>query len=274
MSKIGRARCIIVEEELERSLNEASIIEMSDSAKQSQLHIARLLKKKLDIFRGENFTMIKEADIEKVMEDDIPEKKVNVFFRFLIHPVDSTVDKAGKISTVVCGHNQLDGPAYKQKAIPDTTRRHSILKADLAVTSIGYYSEPIEGIGQFDEKSHVLPNVNGCVLAGTGSDQFRVGIYCAGWVKTGAKGIIDTTMRSAEETYNNLKNHLIAEKLQPKEDPLFELHELRTKLGRRTTTFDDWLKIDAYERRLGEERGKVRHKLASNDEIIEYLNRF
>lgn len=274
MSKIDGARCIIVEEELEGSLNEASLIEMSDSARQSNLHVARLLKKKLQIFEGENFTKIKETDIERFMNEPNPDGKVNVFFRFLVHPVGSTLNNDGQINSIVCEHTQLEGPAYKQKATPDITRSKTTLKADLVVTSIGYYSQPIEGIGQFDEKSHILPNSHGCVLTGSGSDQFRVGLYCAGWVKTGAKGIIDTTMRGAEETYNNLKNHVLADRLPARHDPIDGVKAHVARLGIKTTTFDDWLKVDAYEKQLGAERGKVRHKLASNEEIIAFLEKY
>ena len=272
LAKIPSIRCIIVQEELDRSMNEQSAIEMSDSARESHLHTARLLKKKLQIFTGENFVRVKEAELESLLMNDSDNSKVNVIFRFLMHPVSSKTDPAGTISSIQCAKNKLEGPAYRQKSVEDPSLAYLNLKADLVVTAVGYYSLPLAGIGNFDESSHVLPNSHGCVLEAKHSDKFRVGIYCAGWVKTGAKGIIDTTMKGAEETYNNLKTHLLAGKLEQKDDPQPKLDTLKAALHRRTTTFDDWLKIDKIERDLGEKLGKVRHKLVSNEEILRNLS--
>lgn len=269
--KLDSMRYVVVEEELRRSLNEASLTEISDSARESHLHQARLLKKKLQVFQGNQFLHVKENDLESLMQDKDPKGRKNIIFRFLAHPISSTRDDNGKIKSIECERTKLEGPVYKQRAVPDHSLPKFNLKADLAVTAIGYYSLPLPGIGNFDQHSHILPNSHGCVLEAKDSDKFRLGVYCAGWVKTGAKGIIDTTMKGAEETYNNLKNHVLAGKLEQKEDPKPALDALKSKLGKRTTDFEDWLKLDQVERDLGEKMGKVRHKLATNEEILQHL---
>lgn len=33
-------------------------------------------------------------------------------------------------------------------------------------------------------------------------------MYAVGWIKTGPKGIVDTTFKNAEETVNNIRIHV------------------------------------------------------------------
>lgn len=272
LAKIPSLNCIVIEEEIQRSLNDTSVQEMSESAKEAHPHTARLLRKKLDVFKGNAFQQVKEADIDKVMLQGANGGRKNVVFRFLAHPTSSKRDENGKIISIECERNRLEGAAYRQKPVSDHSLAKFSLRADLAVSAIGYYSLPIPGIGNFDESNHVLPNSHGCVLEAKNSDKFRVGIYCAGWVKTGAKGIIDTTMKGAEETYNNLKNHILGGKLEQKEDPWPNIEKMKTRIGKKTTSFDDWLKIDDIEKELGEQRGKVREKLSTNELIWKILS--
>jgi len=243
---------------------------MSDSDVASNLHTARLLGKKLSLFKGDGFKRISSRDLPMLMETGTP-GKVNIIFRFLIHPTTANPTESGVIQSIECEKNKLVGQPYKQKAERDPYLSKETLKADLAITCIGYYSTPLPGIGQFDEKAHIIPNSHGCVLSDKQKDYIRVGTYCAGWVKTGAKGIIDTTMKSAEETYNNLKNHVLSQKLVEKHDPLEHLKAEFNKARKRTTTFQDWKIINEKELELGKQKGKVRHKLKSNNEILNEL---
>lgn len=270
LSRLEKARCWLVQEDLDRSLNEASLTEISDSARESDLHLARILNKKLQLFRGEGFRLISEDDLEQLYAAD-GEGKTNIVFRFLLSPTATRRDERGRLQAIECEATRLEGKPYAQRAISDEARAPVTLKADLAVTCVGYYAQPILGIGSFDDRSHVLPNAHGCVLTSRGSQHYRVGVYCSGWVKSGAKGVIDSTMKGAEETYNNMKNHILAHKLAAKPDPLVQLHQRLS--GRPVVSFEDWLRIDELERQEGGRRGKVREKLSTQRAILEALGR-
>jgi hypothetical protein len=60
-------------------------------------------------------------------------------------------------------------------------------------------------------------------LTEANSKYYKVGKYAVGWIKSGATGVIDTTLKGAEETFNNMNLHIKHEKLKMKEDPLVEL---------------------------------------------------
>jgi hypothetical protein len=40
------------------------------------------------------------------------------------------------------------------------------------------------------------------------NQKIEIGKYVVGWAKSGAHGILNRTILNAEETLNNLKNHL------------------------------------------------------------------
>lgn len=46
-----------------------------------------------------------------------------------------------------------------------------------------------------------------------------MGKYCCGWIKSGPKGVIDTTFATSLESIVNLKNHLSADLLPYRNDP-------------------------------------------------------
>ncbi len=271
LSRLEQARCWVVREDLARSLNEASLTEISDSARESDLHLARILSKKLQLFRGEGFHAVDEADLPQLYASGGEGGRRNVVFRFLLNPVASERDDTGAICSLTCAGTRLEGKPYAQRSVADESRPLQKIKTDLAVSCVGYFAQPLLGIGNFDEQSHVLPNAHGCVLTGRGSEHFRLGVYCAGWLKSGAKGVIDSTMKGAEETYNNMKNHILADKLVPKPDPRLRLERLLR--DRQVVSFEDWLRVDQLERSEGGRRGKVRHKLSSRRAILEALGR-
>ena len=269
LTKLEKVRCWVVKEDIDRSLNDASLTEISDSARESNLHLARILNKKLQLFQGEGFQAIGEDDLQQLYEAEADGSVTNIIFRFLVNPVSSLRDDKGRIKSIQCEGTRLEGKAYSQQAVTDQSRAPVTVLADLAITCVGYYAQPILGIGNFDERSHVLPNAHGCVLTSRGSDHFRVGLYCAGWVKSGAKGVIDSTMKGAEETYNNMKNHILAGKLAPKPDPFAHIQQqLKDK---QVASFEDWLRIDELERKEGSKRGKVRHKLSTHRQILDAI---
>ncbi|KAL4893141.1 NADPH-adrenodoxin reductase Arh1 [Aspergillus ambiguus] len=171
------------------------------------------------------------------------------------------------------------------------------LPANNFFRSVGYKSLPLPGLEDlgvpFDARRGVIPNDGfGRVTTPTNTgDNERLpdgsiishlpGLYCAGWVKRGPTGVIATTMTDAFTTADaisadlaNLKGNgsllnspgnstgLGWEGVRPEAE----------KLGVRATTWQDWERIDAAERELGSQKGKLRAKFGRVQEMLNVLS--
>lgn len=221
--------------------------------------------------------IVTEEELRAIKEAGNPDGKINVIFKVLtdtqsINPCESSPDRMGSITF---GKNKLYGYMYKQRAEVDTEQEPFTDNSDLVFSCIGYKSIPIGG-EPFDNSTNIIPNVNGCILTEPFSTYYKVGKYSVGWIKTGATGVIDTTLKGTEETFNNMVLHMKHDKLALKEDPLIavqrKIQELSHDHTDLITSFDDWMRIDAEERRLGELEGRCRVKMNSYDQIREFLH--
>ena len=266
-------RCFVVKEDLDASLNECTEIELSDSHKSTDLHKSRLLNKKLKLMTSEKFTIINHSDLESLYNDQSDKKTKNIIFRFLLGPKSTVTSQGDNLEKLVCDRMRLTGDVpYNQKASVDSHAGREEIPCDMIVTCVGYYSLPIEGTSKiFDQKNRVMSNSHGCVLVESQSDKFMMGVYCSGWVKTGARGIIDATMKGSEETYVNLKHHLKNHRLVEKEDPISEILASLEKSGKKTVSFDDWLRIDELEREKGKASGRIRLKFNNEADLMAVL---
>lgn len=284
----------MVREDIQDSLNETSKVEFDISAIGSQLHTARILGKKMDIFQGENVTCVSDRELNTMLESDSNSRgRTNVIFRFLTNPVGVKADSENNIRSVTCERIKLSGEPYKQRGTLDDSKPSLDLPADLTITCVGYFGEALEGMEApvsqpsmefssvkpiFDPKSGMIQNLDGCCYAdlpfSPSSEEKRTrrllvpGNYCSGWIKSGAKGIIDSTLKGAEETYNNMKNHILNEKLQKKADPLQFLTRKQANLDHPVLNFEDWLRLDKIELAQGKKKGKARDKFGSNESIL------
>jgi ferredoxin--NADP+ reductase len=113
--------------------------------------------------------------------------------------------------------------------------------------AIGYFGSALPEI-EFDHKKGVIPNDGGRVLDAAGTHV--PGIYATGWIKRGPVGLIGHTKGDALETIGFLledRLDLPAAK-NPGEDAIVNLLKER---GVEYTTWEGWLKLDEYERKLG-----------------------
>jgi ferredoxin/flavodoxin---NADP+ reductase len=143
---------------------------------------------------------------------------------------------------------------------------------------VGYRSTPLEGL-PWDERNHVLPHDRGRVLDAVGGAQLP-GVYANGWVKRGPVGLIGHTKGDAIETIGSLLEDLEAGSVptapQPDPDDVVALLEER---GVPYTTWDGWLRLDEYERMLGEQYGPVggtpreRVKVVEREVMVEVSRR-
>jgi ferredoxin/flavodoxin---NADP+ reductase len=133
---------------------------------------------------------------------------------------------------------------------------------------VGYRSTPLEGL-PWDERNHVLPHDRGRVLDGVGGAQLP-GVYANGWVKRGPVGLIGHTKGDAIETIGSLLEDLEAGSVPtaPKPDP-DDVVALLEERGVPYTTWDGWLRLDEYERMLGEQYGPVEGTPRERVKVVE-----
>ncbi|GAB1213453.1 hypothetical protein ATERTT37_002602 [Aspergillus terreus] len=208
-----------------------------------------------------------------------------------------------RLSHVRFSRNQLDPsdpylPSAKvtPKYLSNGKPAHVDIPANTFFRSVGYKSLPLPGLEDlgvpFDTRRGVIPNDGfGRVTtpAETG-DQERLpdgsllshlpGVYCAGWVKRGPTGVIATTMTDAFTTADAITADLASQKGEgsllnsPGTSTGLGWEGVRPeaeKLGVRATTWQDWERIDAAERELGRQKGKLRAKFGRVEEMLNVL---
>ena len=143
------------------------------------------------------------------------------------------------------------------------TRDKQIIEAvdcGLIVRSVGYSSVKVDPDLPWDLTRHVVTNNDGRV-------DTCPGLYTAGWLATGPRGVIIDTMNMAFKVAANIVTDLSSQELETKPGMAGIKHKLD-----RSTSWQDWEKIDAEEVRRGKEKGKYRDKIVSVDEMMKIIN--
>ena len=135
------------------------------------------------------------------------------------------------------------------------------LQCGTVVRSVGYTSTPQDDSLPFDLERHVVPNTEGRVTE-------CPGLYTAGWLATGPRGVIIDTMNTAFRVAANIVSDLSSQTLQDKPGR----SGLQSSLENRTS-WDDWNLLDQEEIRRGKQKGKYRDKIVSVDEMLDFLNK-
>ena len=262
LTRLADAACVAREEELARGRGEASVAEMA----------AQRAKKRMDALLAD---VAAEAAAPAA---GAQAKRREVVLRFLLNParlLPAEAD-AGSVGAVEFDVTELRGEADKQSAA--ATGRKEVVRAGMVLRSIGYKSEPIEGV-PFDEKRSVVRNVLGRVVDAAGAPQ--LGLYCAGWLKRGPSGIIGTNIGDARETVGVLLEDKAAGRLAPAHEAagatssLASLRALLAARGRPASELVEWAgwkRIDAEELRRGASAGKSREKLVAVPEMVHVAN--
>ncbi len=230
-------------------------------ASRTELETAKELTrgKNIEILRG--FALLDEADPQKKFTSLAGDssKKKRLFIRFLRSPVE--IKGGGRVERIVLEKNRLEGEPGRQKA--EGTGEKEELACGAVFRSVGYHGVPISGV-PFDERSGVIPNQQGRV---TESGRVVPGVYAAGWIKRGPRGIIGANKADSDETVR----HILEDTLQltpcPRRDTRALLESLRKK-GVRAVSFQDWKRIDAEEVQRGKAAGKPREKFTSVAEML------
>jgi ferredoxin/flavodoxin---NADP+ reductase len=179
-------------------------------------------------------------------------KPRRVVFRFFRSPVAILGEE--RVEAIELVRNELDANG---RAVP--TEERETLPCGLVFRSVGYLGVELPGV-PFDARSGTIPNEGGRV---------GPGVYCAGWIKRGATGVIGTNKKDATETVELLLEDAAAGRLEPKPAASAAAVEaLLADRGVRVVEYDGWCAIDEAERAAGERSGRPRVKLCSWDELL------
>lgn len=159
------------------------------------------------------------------------------------------------------GQDAVEGVAFEHAG------QTVVEPADVVFTSIGDVGVPIPGLAElgatFDPATGVLKRDAGRVV-GTPN------LFASGWIATGARGAIASTMRDAFEVGDQLAEYLLAS--HPAPHDLAEVQDKLRAKKTRTVSWDDWKRIDAEELRQGEAHAKGREKFVTADAISAFLD--
>jgi ferredoxin/flavodoxin---NADP+ reductase len=187
-----------------------------------------------------------------------------IALRFLRSPVE--IRGAGRVEAIDVRRNEIvqaDDGSFRPRAVDEAVET---IECGLVLRSVGYRAVPLPGV-PFDERSFILPNDGGRVLAADGEPV--PGVYAVGWIKRGPTGILGTNKRDAEETVTRLAEDLASGALPAPERPAREqIDGLLAQRKPDVVTIDGWRAIDADELRRGEEEERPRVKLSSREELL------
>lgn len=133
---------------------------------------------------------------------------------------------------------------------------------ELVILSIGYHGTPLNGLKELGVsfKDGRVSSFNGRVSSE--NDTILPGWYTSGWIKTGPKGVIATTMMDSFETADNVVDDLTnGIHLDPIKDSL--------EITNQVVSWEDWNVLNKYELSEGHELGKTRLKVCYKEKMIE-----
>jgi ferredoxin--NADP+ reductase len=122
----------------------------------------------------------------------------------------------------------------------------------------------------FDEKTGIIPNVDGRVKARDGATVRRV--YAVGWIRRGPLGVIGTNKADGVAVAERVAEDVAA--LAPEERPSPDaLPRVLAERGVKVATYADWLALDRLEVEAGKEKGKVREKITRIEDMLNAMLR-
>jgi adrenodoxin-NADP+ reductase len=212
---------------------------------------------------------------------------------FQLSPTSFNVGRTSpeRLSGVSFEKTHLSPDAFDPYAKAKGTGEHVDLQTELVFRSIGYKSEPVQGLSDlgvpFDGRLGIIPNDQyGRVLnssqrpAGSLTARHVPGMYCAGWVKRGPTGVIASTMNDAFATADVISEDWYSHALfigsendhdVPK-NGWAGLKGEAEKRGCRRVSWQDWELIDKAERERGKAKGKDREKFTRIEEMLAVID--
>ena len=196
-------------------------------------------------------------------------KRRQLHLRFMRSPLEIRGDARGHVSSLELGVNRLVRNAA-DAVVTEATGERETYGAQLVFRSVGYRGVALNDV-PFDERSGLIPNLKGRVLAAPGGAPLA-GHYASGWIKRGPTGVIGNNKADSVETVNLMMEDLAAGSLPAPPEPDAARFDafVRGKQGT-VVTFADWQKLDRIELDRGRATGRPRVKFTSVDEMLAAL---
>ncbi|MEU9886203.1 FAD-dependent oxidoreductase [Sphaerisporangium sp. NPDC051011] len=140
------------------------------------------------------------------------------------------------------------------------------IEASLVVRAIGYRGTAVAGL-PFDDVTGTLSHYSGSVCD-PATGESVVGVYCSGWIKRGATGVIGTNRSDSAETVDAILHDFGAGRLP---DPHHGLEHLGKLVKERQPDVVDkhaWARIDQSEQLRGREAGRPRRKFVRVSDLL------
>jgi ferredoxin--NADP+ reductase len=188
--------------------------------------------------------------------------------RVVLHFSTSPVSIGGtdRVEEMTVVRNRLE-PDGRGGVRPVATDETTTLPVGLVFRSVGYRGRPIANV-PFDERRGVVANVDGRVVDGPGSTTPVPGLYVAGWIKRGPRGVIGTNKSCATDTVKQLLADVDAGAVPVLDADVAPVDALLAERGVTVTDWSDWQRLDAEEQRRGEASGRPRVKITDVDEML------
>ncbi|CAA9485721.1 MAG: Ferredoxin--NADP(+) reductase, actinobacterial (eukaryote-like) type [uncultured Solirubrobacterales bacterium] len=206
-----------------------------------------------------NVEFLREFSARPVRSD----ARQRIRLRFLRSPVE--IRGRERVEAIDVRRNELvradDGTLRARPVNEDV----ETIECGIVLRSVGYRAVRLPDV-PFDERSFVLPNNRGRVLAQDGEP--IPGVYAVGWIKRGPTGILGTNKRDAEETVRRLADDLGSGVLQQPEAGREQIDALLAERQPNLVTVEGWRAISAHELERGRREKRPRVKLASHEELL------
>ncbi len=261
LGRRGPAQAAFTNPELREleNLEDADLLTLPDEAQPDPLTLEELERKP-------NRAAQTKIELIKKASERAPSKSKKIIIRFLVSPTEIIAGEDNKVKSVKVVRNRLyrsdDGSLR-----PRPTEETEEIPADLVFRSVGYRGIPLPGV-PFDDSSGVIPNEKGRVLDKAGGNPIP-GLYTTGWIKRGPTGVIGTNKTDSGETVSCMVEDIEEENtLHPE---LTSDESIRELLDEKHISYNEWLRVDWFEKKEGEKRGRPRVKVTGLEKILEIL---
>uniref|UniRef100_A0A6G1SC13 NADPH:adrenodoxin oxidoreductase, mitochondrial n=1 Tax=Aceria tosichella TaxID=561515 RepID=A0A6G1SC13_9ACAR len=202
------------------------------------------------------------------ISSSVAESGIKTVFKFLSKPNRINADPV----TGAVNQLELQKTEYKDtssfmdpQARPDDIDEYEAINCGLVIRSIGYKAVMIDKHLPVDNELGAIMNTDGRIFG------YR-NLYCSGWLATGASGVIAGTLQSSEVTAKSILDDIQRNELPnlARKKEGFELIDrILASRSIQVVHFNQWLRIDEMERRLGAILGKNREKLVDVTKMLE-----
>ena len=205
-----------------------------------------------------NQTRVMVATLEGIRTKEQTGASRRLHLHFFSSP-NEILGTDGKVSGLRIERTELDG--HGGVVATGEFREFSV---QAVYRAVGYFGTELVEI-PFDAKYGVISNTAGRVIDSEGNTV--PGLYATGWIKRGPVGLIGHTKSDAMETIACVIEDR-ASWWKPAHPDEQSVNDLLLSKDVKFLGWPEWLKVDAAERKLGEDQGRERIKLVDRQDFL------